>query len=153
MSNTFTPTEVQLPANAIGWVNLSIANTYLNSRYQDIKYWDNDTPSTSEKEAALWLAYYNIVSSNKFRFNSNSKITDWLQKAQCEQALYIIQQGQAREARMALQSQNVTRADVVKEYYRANSAYIDISVAAAALLRDYRVDQGWGTIERLDTRD
>lgn len=147
--NLFSPTKVPIPtAGRIGWVTLEIADNYFSTRYMQIDHWGD--ASAGDKTSALWLAYYNLVGSGRFRFPENTQLTNWMQFAQCEQAFYILQQGQAREARMALQAQNVTRADVVKEYYQRESARMDICVGAMGFLSKYRIDKGFGKFVELN---
>lgn len=121
----------------IGFVTIEEANTYFETRYGASTYWNTNT----DKTAALVTAHKHLIDCNLFNLalDSGDVIPTVFQDAQCEQALFIIQQAKALDSRMALQAQGVTTAGVVKEQYqKVVKNGIPISRQAFGALTDYR---------------
>jgi len=98
------------------WVTLAEANSYFAERYAVNVSWDAlDDPS---KEAALITAYKQLTQSNLYSFPTTS--TQIMKDMQCEQAIFLVIQGDALDRRIGLQAQGVLEAGIVKEKYDKN---------------------------------
>lgn len=110
----------------IGFVSIAEADAYFLTRLGASTYWT----SGAEKTAALTTAYNDLVSCGQFDFSdvaSGEEDAD-LKLAQCEQALFLLQNPDM-ESRLALQAQGVTAAGIVSEAYNGAS---DIIIAPRA---------------------
>lgn len=128
------------------WATVAEADTYFTTRYQgDGIKWGDQT--TADKTAALTTAMYQVINSPVFELQAS--VTSNMQKAQMEQALFLIQQGGDVDRRMALQGQGVVKAGVVQETYKdsmtgpriTGGRRVPISPVAQDYLNSYRTGQ------------
>lgn len=135
----------------IGWITEEAADAYFGTRYGAAEYWASGT----DKEGALATAYNMLNGCGRFSFPTEA--TTAMRVAQCEQALFIVQQGKALDLRASLRAQGVRKADEVGETYAAEDAAMPISPRAAAFLKDYVKTAGGAfysaTIDREPTED
>jgi len=130
-------------AGEIGYINLTDADTYFDTRlaadaWNDIV--DDSTHST--KTAALTTAYDRLFYSNLFTLPTLALATAAqlviLTKAQCEMALYMLIHLEDEDRRKGLQAQGVTQAGIVKESYKdADLMKLPIPQFVAAILEDF----------------
>ena len=141
VAGTTTPTDVY------GFVTLSEAATYFDTRIGASTYWATGV----DKEGALQTAYNDLIDCGLFDFTLDSgedNPQEWLD-AQCEQALFLLQTSTGLDARMNLQAQGVTQANVVGETYRTPKGGIPIAPRALQALNAYMDETDWQfTLER-----
>jgi hypothetical protein len=146
MPNPWGPIEVQVQSGAIGWVTETQFEEYCRNKHVGgANYY-----IAEYVVPALNFAFNAIVTHPALRFGDNPIVTNWMQYAQMEQAIYLIQQGDARDKRLGLQAQNVSRADIVGEYFRPQSQ-IDLCAGAMMFLRPNFISNGggWGKIRAI----
>ena len=120
----------------MSWVTEDEADTYFATRYGAAQHWASGT----DKTAALATAYCDLIDCGDFEFEdvaSGEEAEQELKDAQCEQALFIIQQGAAIDLRAALQEQGVASAGIMQEGYDGRGARVPISPRARAMLSAY----------------
>ena len=143
-------------SSANSWVEVDEATEYFEGRYGS-GAWDALTPDPSDdlhadKKKALVTAYRQL-SSGLFTGLPGTP-TQAMKDAQCEQALFLLQQGGDNDLRGGLQAQGVTAAGVVKEQYNPDSAgKLAICPAAMQLLKDYYTPATGGVFGADLTRD
>jgi len=127
-------------ATVYGWITEAEADIYFATRVGARVFW----ASGAEKAAALTMAYNDLTLCDEFLFDdvaSGEDPPDVYIEAQCEQALFLLQEQAAMDRRTAIQAQGVVAAGVVKETYgpgmRAGIKVI-IAPRARGILRDYR---------------
>jgi len=98
---------------AIGWITLEEAETYFETRYNSTA-WDS---AASSQTAALQTAYNQLIDCGRFSTPTTPDTPGKMKRAQCEQALFIIQHQEDADSRMGLQAQGVTSAGIVQESY------------------------------------
>lgn len=142
MSNPWGPVESPIQSGAIGWVTLTEFTNYCNSKHVNADAY----AQTDFNTQALNFAFNCIVTHPELKFTDNT-VTDWMKNAQMEQAIYLIQQADARDKRLGLQAQGVTRADIIGEYFRKSNR-IDLCAGAAMFLSPNFISNGggWGKI-------
>jgi len=114
------------------WVTEAEANTYFESRIKAGDYWINDAP---DNIPALITAY-NWLNAGKYTFPTTA--TQPIKDAQCEMALFLLQNQAGLDLRMGLQAQGVIAAGVVKERYKNdNTVEMPIPPIVAQLLDSY----------------
>lgn len=132
------------------WVTEEEATSYFEGRMGAAAWDDLADPSDDihlEKKKALVTAYRQI---NAVFSGMPSTATTAMKHAQCEQALFLLQQGTAIDLRKGIQAQGVTAAGVVKEQYDpAKAGELAIAPAARQLLKDY-YKQGTGGLFAAD---
>jgi hypothetical protein len=128
----------------IGWVTIAEADAYFATRLNAAEVWASGT----DKAAALTTAYNDLVACGEFDFSNVASGDDAnpLKMAQCEQALFLLQDP-SMEKRLALQAQGVTSAGIVSESYRGADSIV-ISPRAKQALRHLASDSGSFPIER-----
>lgn len=117
------------------WVTIEEADEYFATRLGASAHW----ASGVEKEAALLTAQWQIENSDEFaRFPdvsvSGEEATQAMKDAVCEQALFLLQQGDAIDLRSAIIEQGVTRAGIVDETYM-DKCKVPISQCARKALK------------------
>jgi len=135
-------------ATVYGWVTEAEADAFMTTRWKAADVW----VSGVDKPAALTTAYNMLIACGLFTFPSTA--SQAMKDAQCEQALFLVQQGAALDARIGVRAQGVTQAGVVKETYKDEEVEIPISPMAKALLSDYQTTFGDGYLNIMPvTRD
>ena len=94
-----------------------------------------DAAVEDNKNRALITAYLQLTSSKEFILPLLG--TTAIKYAQCEQALFLLQQGDDIDSRRALQVQGVAEAGIVKEKYSGDVQGIVICANARGFLKDY----------------
>jgi hypothetical protein len=130
-------------AGEIGYINLTDADAYFNTRlaadvWNDIT--DDSTHTT--KTAALMTAYDRLFYSGLFDLPLFASATAAelviLKKAQCEMALYMLIHLEDEDRRKGLQAQGVTVAGIVKETYKDTDLnYLPIPPIVAGMLDEF----------------
>lgn len=117
------------------------ADSYFDERLGASDVW----VSGVNKEAALISAFRVLTNHPEYSIPTTvSLITAALRYAQCEQALFMLRQGEAIDRRMELQSMNVLSAGIVGETYKDTEIVLyPITPLAAALLSEYRGGDGF----------
>jgi len=137
---TGTATGTTTPTGTYGFVTLSEAATYFDTRLGASTYW----ASGVDKEGALQLAYNDLIDCGLFDFtlaSGEDYPQVWLE-AQCEQALFLLIQGVGLDLRTGLQAQGVTSANVVGETYRVpRGGGIPIAPRARQALTNEYIDE------------
>ncbi len=116
-----------------GWVTEAEADTYLSTRYGASDFW----ASGVDKHAALQTAYNMLIASKLFTFPAVA--TQAMKDAQVEQALFVVEQDGAIDARMGIRVQGVRIAGVVKETYEGEPT-IPIAPMAMGLIKDLQTE-------------
>ena len=119
----------------IGWLDggNTDGDTYFLTRYGVGAKWTD--LSAGDKTAALTTAHQMLA--NMSRFDLPSIATQRMKDAQCEQALFLIIQGDGLDRRLGLQAQGVTSAGVVKETYANGGPRHPVAPRADVLLESY----------------
>jgi len=134
-----------------GWITDANADIYFSTRLDASTYWASGT----DKVGALTTAYNRLNRSKKFNLTGATQAL--LEEAQCEQALFMLQQGIGLDQRMGVQAQNVLEAGVVKEKYRNDSVGIVIAPIVMEILEAYvtnTLDNAFATdLKRDDSED
>lgn len=117
------------------WVTVEEADAFFSTRLGASEYW----ASGVEKSAALKTAQWQIENSDEFDYfpdlsASGEEPTREMQDAVCEQALFLLQQGNAIDLRMAVIEQGVRTSGVVNENY-VDSCKIPVCVTARKALK------------------
>jgi hypothetical protein len=138
--------SIEVPGDA--WISREDADTYFKTRLKSAAWRDS---VEEDKDASLVTAKAQLEAVFT---GMPADPTDAMEKANCEQALFLLQQGGDNDMRGALQAQGVTAAGVVKEQYDAAAAgKVAICPMARQLLKDY-FKQGVGGLFQADlTRD
>ena len=138
-----TPTAVNVQSGAVGWVTEAEFVSYCNTKHVNADAYTQ----TGNNVQALNYALMCIVTNPEIKLPEDGTVTNWMQFAQMEQALYLLQQSTARDMRLGLIAQGVTRADIVGEYLKAQRR-IDLCAGAAMFLSPYTLSNGggWGKI-------
>jgi len=133
---TGTTTGTTTPSDTYGYVTLSEAATYFDTRLGASTYWT----SGADKEGALQLAYNDLIDCGLFDLSLDSGEDTpqaWMD-AQCEQALFLLIQSTGLDLRTGLQAQGVTQANIVGETYRIQrGGSIPIAPRARQALNEY----------------
>jgi len=103
-----TPTIV---VGTNSWILLADAEIYMLGRLGASKFWN----TTVDKIAALITAYTQLA--NCGRWEIPAEISEDMEIAQCEMALYLLQHLEDSDTRAGLQAQGVTAAGIVQETY------------------------------------
>lgn len=111
------------------------AEDYFATR-MSVDAWDDATDDNQIR--ALITAYNQLVNSGLFSFPATT--TNAIKYAQCEQALFLLQQGDDIDSRRALQAQGVVEAGIVKEKYSGDLQGVAICANARAFLKDYAIE-------------
>ncbi len=118
------------------WVTELVANDFMESRMGAAEYWAD---GESNNEAALITAY-KWLNAGDYSFPDTA--TQAMKDAQCEMALFLLQQQPDLDLRMGLQVQGVISAGVVKERYKFdNSVELPIPPIVQELLLQYSTDR------------
>ncbi len=134
------------------WLSVADADTYMALRLNADAVWDDST-TTAKKEAALATAYFQLT--NDERYGLPETVVQVMKDAQCEQALFLLQNEGDLDSRQGLRAQGVRSSSVVGEAYVADGAImVPISPNAAVLLRVYESTGGSiGSVNLLDQFD
>jgi len=111
------------------YCTLAEAEEYFATRYGASTHW---TGTDEVKEAALQTAYWRLRTFPGFSLPDTP--SDNLKRAQCEEALFVMQQGAALDARAGLMAQGVRSSGIVGESYAAGADGIGICATAKAFL-------------------
>lgn len=140
MSDLTVPTD--------SWITRADADTYFKTRLRSSAWKD---ASEDDKNSSLVTAKIQLAAVFS---GMPSDATQAMAKANCEQALFLLQQGGDNDMRGALQAQGVIGAGVVKEQYDAAAAgKIAICPMARQLLKDYYKQNVGGLFQANLTRD
>jgi len=124
-------------ATTYGFVTVAEADTYLSTRYGASRYW----VSGADKESALTTAYNDLIDCDLFDLALDSGVAtpQVFKDAQVEQALFIVQQDKALDARAGVQAQGVKQSQIVSETYEPLFKNgIAIAKRAVGALTDYK---------------
>lgn len=102
-----------------GWVTLDEAEDYFETRLNADVWWNSGT----DKIAALVSAYYSIKDSDEFSI-SDTEDAETVKRAQYEQTIFLLIDGQGLERRRNLIAQGVVEARFIKEIYREDAVNI-----------------------------
>ena len=106
---------------AIGWTDLTAANTYFATKRLDSSAWDALTLTSpkDERTAVLNMAYDRLRFCKDFNIPSSPTVAqlERLEAAQLETAYYLALHLSGEDRRKGIQAQGVTGAGVVKENY------------------------------------
>ena len=119
----------------VGFVTLDEADAFFETRLGSEDWFASGT----DKVAALHTAYRDLSSSNLFLLPTSSE-DPATKYAQLEQALFLVQQGSAIDARAGIQAQHVKQSSVVQEAYEPPAGFSGppLSVRAVGWLRNYQ---------------
>jgi hypothetical protein len=132
---------VEITEGENSWISIEDADTYFESRFGAEDTWAG--LSLAQKTSALITAFKQIMSCRLFSVAADSDLAA-VKEGQCEQAIYIVNNGQDTEARLALRSQGVTQSDVVGETYDVAGELSMIGPYAQGLLEGFRVNGASG---------
>ena len=123
------------------WVTINEADSYFESRLGASLHWN----SATEKETALITAYNQLKNNSEYSFPiSIEQITDNMKKAQCEQALFLIEFNSGIERRKSLQAQGVISSGVIGEQFDKDTLNkLPISSYAKIFLKLYITPGGF----------
>lgn len=128
------------------WLTTEQADTYFSTRLGASAFWTAET----EKSAALTTAQHQIESCGRYTFDDEALAapTQAMQDAVCEQALFLLRQGDALDKRADLQAQGVSAAGIVKEIYDVENAPqgVVITQMAESLLKTFETSSSTGSI-------
>jgi hypothetical protein len=133
-----TPTIV---VGTNSWITLADAEIYMLGRLGASKFWN----TAADKTAALITAYRQLSSCEKWEIPAD--VSENMEIAQCEMALYLLQHLEDSDTRAGLQAQGVTAAGIVQETYNANAKdELPIPAIVKELLEDYEVNESIGIV-------
>jgi len=120
------------------WISEADAALYFAGRLSS-DAWDDAT--TANKVKALITAYRQLIACGLFTLPSEiADITEAVKDAQCEQALFLLQQGADIDSRKGLQAQGVVSSGIVQETYDKGAADgIPIAPNVLGLLADVNI--------------
>lgn len=129
---------VTITVGTNSWVTEAEANAYLAARLRASDTW---TDGATDNAAALVTAYRWLMASGQYSLSASASASDAVKNAQCEYALWLLQQQPALDARMGLQVQHVVEAGVVKEKYSKPDGNIPIPTVVDRMLNNYRTQK------------
>ncbi len=118
------------------YVTLTEANDYIAESYVMADRWAALTDP--QKEAALITAYRNLTATEQYNV---AGAEDTIQKAaQCEQGMFVVQEGAALSQRASVRAQGVTVAGVVQETYDGKAPAVPLAPMVLTLLHSVKRD-------------